>query len=109
MADEQKYVVFKAEDWPFDQVLYYQLPDDTEGLITDLALEPDSYTVIRHQDVFAAPALFTYANVIQAAIELVSAPNDPKDLAPIADLEALRDLFQERALLALGADKKVPD
>lgn len=102
MQDEQKYVVFKRED--FDD------PESEAQAVTELLLSqlpPDSFTVIRHGDVFAAPALFAYANTIQTAIEIILRKDEQTD---VSNLIELRDLFQERATYAQQEEnQKVPD
>lgn len=98
MESEQKYVVFKTDEW-LDVVTHTaeaQLPEP---------LEPTSFTVIRHQDIFAESALLSYANSIQTALEILQVTEGKTD----PGLEDLRDLFWERASMAKAAQKRIPD
>lgn len=63
---EEKYIVMKKEDW--DE--YWKHTDDMEPDLLAIPVIKDC-VVIRHQDVFASSAMFDYANVIQAGLELM--------------------------------------
>lgn len=100
-SSEQKYVVFKASDWYGDG----ELPD---GPFPE-PLSPDSFTVIRHQDIFASSALYAYANLIQTAIEIITQTAEGDEDPDLSDLCAIRDLFFERAHQAQAAIRRIPD
>lgn len=73
-------------------------------------LEPESYFVIRDTDVFGAQALYGYAHLIQAALELDALPGR----AFFSDIERIRLQQQADGLAALAGDwltrsKKIPD
>lgn len=112
MADDEKYAVFKADDW---------------NTIVDKAAEDAGYNVmvstewfnrmlqdavvIRTQDIFAGPGLSAYANCIQTAIDLMREVAQPVSLTEhITRLEEIRDYFFERAQEAFDRpDKHIPD
>lgn len=86
---DQKYIVFKREDF--------------ENTSEVLLAEIEDAVVIRLQDIFAAPALYTYYNSIQVAMTLLP-PNERAALLPIADY------FHEMATMADKTDhRKIPD
>lgn len=99
-----KYIVFKREE--FDQFLTAVAAFGDEHQCCDLPILPEHLkdaTVIRGQDVFAGPALHTYA----AMIGIVAAMNEG-DVR--ARLTATADLFHERAIAADSlVTKKLPD
>lgn len=97
-ADEQKYIVFKAED--LEKIHWAELPSSVSSL------PPDQYTVIKHTDVFAASALSAYANSIQTAIEIMAVDGPT---TPDPRLVELRDLFYVRAEQARHMSCKIPD
>lgn len=97
---EQKYVVFKAEDWPEHRYLPVDFPNP---------LAPDSFTVIRHGDVFAPAGLYAYANAIQTAIEIIKTEGGNAVQRFLPRMEELRDLIWERAQMAQAQSGKVPD
>jgi len=105
VEEPDKYVVFKREDW--EQFCQGMGEDGVhyEGgagiYITDLAdRKVEDATVLRDQDVFAGPALHSYAHSIGIAGALT---NDPR-------LLSLADFFHTRALRADECPaKKLPD
>ena len=100
MSADIKYVVIKMEDWEAEFLgdLSQEEVEAVESFIVRDA------TVIRGQDVFAGPALHTYANMIGLAVSLVSDPETQERLQRIADL------FHERAVEADSlVHKKLPD
>lgn len=113
MAD--KYVIFKAKDFNDERASW----DDEQSYDAGCAFDnladmvvPDAI-VIRLQDVFAAPGLYTYANNIQNYIEMLEhfTPGTvdlPTGL--IEQLEEVRDYFFDMANTASQSEnKKLPD
>lgn len=98
---EEKYVVFKSEDW---------------SRYVEMDLSPDKPTprfpnqiydaiVIRRQDIFAAPALFEYAGQIRSCMEILQELEQP-----VPDqLEGIANYFSEQAELAMKTKSKLPD
>jgi len=100
MSAENKYVVIKREDW--EAAFLTSLTIEEERAL-EAFIVPDA-TVIRGQDVFAGPALHTYANMIGLAASLVTDPETQERLQRIADL------FHERAVESDAlVHKKLPD
>jgi len=89
---DDKYVVFKSEDFLDETVL----PTDVEP-ITDAV-------VIRRQDMFAPPALHVYANSIAMAVKMIDI-----NAAERKPLQAIADYFHEQAVLAEAEAWKWPD
>jgi hypothetical protein len=89
-----KYYVFKRSD-------NIAITDGYVTFATDAEL-PDG-VVIRRQDLFAAPALDTYASMIAMVAHNVSDPELGKELLAIADY------FADQARLAHEEGKKLPD
>lgn len=94
MIDPEKYVVFKRDEYQGQP-----LP------------EIDDAVVIRLQDIFAAGALYTYANSIRTAVEIMSqrSPLENRDITEIEYLNELADYFMEMAAKAESTGNKVPD
>lgn len=93
--ENAKYVVFKRQIWEDS----YE--NDQHGF-----LEPiEDAVVIRLQDVFAAPALWTYAHCIALAGSLLKAGDDPHG----DGLLKIADYFSEMATLAAESKSKIPD
>lgn len=91
----QKYAVFKVRETEMNGEQLMEIVDEVKD-----------FMVIRFQDVFAAPGLYAYANVIQTWIE-----RDKLEGRPIPpELEELRDTFFEAANEAEHYPvKKIPD
>ena len=104
----EKYVVFKREDWEAARAAVaagYEAVEVVHGLELE---EVQDAVVIRRQDVFAAPALDAYANSIRVALEadvMMTSEANPRRKA----LERTADYFHEQAVLAWETDRKVPD
>lgn len=113
MLRDEKFVVFKREDW--DRWVLMVAGEDHE--------HPESYaphflsentvkdaTVIRCQDIFAAPALSAYADTITTALEISDLfPREANGQVRSA-LQRSADFFHERAEEARGwPHKKLPD
>lgn len=108
-----KYVVFKAEEYEE----YRERGEEPPML--------DDAEVIRHQDVFAAPALLTYANSVAVSIEtlspfwgkLVQYGTETDEGTALAHqvaetmsiLKEIADHFFEAAAAAEQAERKLPD
>ena len=97
-VDPEKYVVFNRAD-------FIRITGYTGDFPPPL---PDA-VVIRLQDIFAAPALFTYANSIQTVIELLDQWGTDISLPTYDHLTEIRDYFFERATTAQASYKKLPD
>jgi hypothetical protein len=99
MHEDNKYVVFKREDW------------EKECKVTVFAhLTPvDDAVVIRLQDQFAPPALDAYANNIQMVIEGLLATGSPPSSILMADLQRAADYFHNAAQESWGIKRKMPD
>lgn len=98
---DEKYIVFKRKEF--------------EALIRDVTPGPHSAravleealadaTVIRGQDLFAAPALDTYATSIGIAIKVMSIDDPRRDY-----LQSVADYFHRRADESRGIAYKTPD
>lgn len=98
----EKYIVFKRDDfhWENGQDLFDITPKD----------EVSDAVVIRLQDVFAESALWTYANEIRAALEILWLMGHTPDGNEIVQrLDEIAEYFAEMANAAGRARKKVPD
>ena len=100
MSDE-KYVTFKREDI---YTFLRTVPAHQQMIFDGLGERelPDA-VVIRRQDLFAAPALDTYASMIAMVAGNISDPDQSKELLAIADY------FADQARLAHEEGKKLPD
>jgi hypothetical protein len=110
--ENDKYVVFKSEDWSAFEGAFDATTQNREPRLTPMLPMPlMDAVVIRKQDVFAAPGLYGYAASIQTAIE-VAQRLDPSSLTEEEQwrLEALRDFFFEQGHEAAEhSPKKIPD
>jgi hypothetical protein len=99
-VSDDKYIVFKRDD--FDAMMvphamnFATAEQHFQGL-TSMAL--NDAVVIRRQDLFAGPALHSYA----AAIAIADRLSNDSGLRPIADY------FHEQAVLADAEGWKLPD
>lgn len=101
---DDKYVVFKRQDWE----RYTQRRDI--GTPDYLKPVPDA-VVIRCQDVFAPPALDAYGNAILCVIEAhhsVPALVD-NNINRLKQLQDIADYFHRRATEAWQMHRKLPD
>lgn len=124
-----KYVAFKLEDF-YEMMGQLALPpawgSDESGAviggnldcavlaerITEVAkmYEVPDGTVLRAQDIFTAPALFSYVNAIRVALELLGATHKGLRTQEVERLEELADFFFGRAVMAQESTvKKIPD
>ena len=92
-----KYVVFKRDDWSWENVNL--TPQD----------EVKDAVVIRLQDVFAESALWTYANEIRAALEILQLLGIDNDDEHLRRLDEIAEYFCMMADAAGRTGKKVPD
>ena len=117
---DQKYITFKRNEF-FTMMGYLALPPWTDeggeligqnmdcavigGKIqTEVAaIELSDAVIIRRQDVFASPCLFTYANMISLVADNV----DDRDKA--YELQRIADYFHDQAVLAADEGRKLPD
>lgn len=100
-----KYVVFKREDWDAHRDQPGCMPED---------LEVDDAVVIRRQDVFAPPALDAYANLITAALAVAQdvsghIPGVDEEPGSVKRLREIADYFHEQAALAWDTHRELPD
>lgn len=109
---EDKYVVFKREDW--DKACF-ELDEALLMVTADSVSRPEIPTVadcfvVRGQDVFGAQALFGYAHLIQTALEVSALPGRGSAFTPAEceHLSALADELMERGLKWNRLPKKVP-
>lgn len=97
---DDKYVVFKRKDWE-------SLKEGQFGRQYSAAERfsvPDA-VVIRKQDIFAAPGLFSYANAIQSAVEILQA-----NMIDTSKLQEIADYFHEQGIEAQHVEyRKIPD
>lgn len=94
-----KYIVAKSEDLLTNEDGGYTLYPDT--LL-------DGCVVIRLQDIFAGPVLFSYANSIRTAIEIHESTGGEPDI--IEGLHEIADYFMDQAERAVTwPTKKLPD
>lgn len=100
MAHNDKYVVFKRED-------FERLMDEDRPHMYAAALEVEDAVVIRRQDLFAGPALHSYAHSIALAARIVQTGNASRDEEK--RLQQIADYFHEQALLADAEGYKLPD
>lgn len=115
--DNNKYVVFKIGDW-LDEWKQWTDPKDAHHPLTDLQHHRiEDAVVIRQQDMFAGPALQTYAasisiakTALQGAIPLLEeGPAKDKIHNEIAYLGELADFFHTMAEEAYDKGWKRPD
>jgi len=100
LPKDDKYIVFKREDW---------VQDNSTERLTPVK----DAIVIRRQDCFAAPALDAYANCIMATLELMK--KAPPSISMWAEenmkrLQEIADYFHLQASAAWqAANRKIPD
>ncbi|MGH9907072.1 MAG: hypothetical protein ACRD8U_15995 [Pyrinomonadaceae bacterium] len=112
---DEKYIVFKREDW---QEWWGQWQGEmskapasmvTNSLDDLEELSLDDGVVIRTQDVFSGPALATYANSIQVAIDILRM-SDPVDEYYLQRLRDTADYCHQQSEIAFHRpDQKIPD
>lgn len=95
----KKYVTFKVEEF---QEFLERMKDKGSA---PMPAEVEDAVVIRRQDVFAPPALDSYANSIVVALEAL--PDGFDHLR--AQLREKADYFHEQAELAWHTNRKLPD
>lgn len=99
---EQKYVVFKKEDWDRIVGSTVEVPHWTDDQVHDCF-------VIRFQDVLAGPGLHAYAGAAQTFLEGMAVRAMGKGRVE-ESLEKVRDAAFEAANIADNyPNKKVPD
>ncbi len=92
--EDDKYVVFKKEDW------------DTAYVAGDMRPLDDA-VVIRRQDIFAAPAFFEYAGQIRTTIEIMK--QEGCWFEQNHHLEDIADYFMQQGEEAMRSERKLPD
>ena len=102
---DDKYVVIKKEDCG---KLWQMLGGVPSQEFMDTLVVHDA-TVIRGQDLFAAPALHTYANSIGVAIAILEDLTWDDDNDPTKGLQEVADYFHQRAVEAEEIGYKLPD
>ena len=113
----EKYVVFKRADldtwltWLISEA--FTVNEKVLSIFENAPLgEIEDAVVIRHQDIFAAPAFFEYAGQIGTFLEIAEAYRALYSVHRTVDLENLgtiRDYFHEQGLLAQKSFHKLPD
>lgn len=107
MNDDEKYVVFKRSE--FENLLDVH---DAWGMEM---MRLEDAVVIRRRDLFAAPALDTYANSITIAIDVMCGHDMPLDeaieaSATIGRLQEIADYFHDQARKSWETQsRKLPD
>ena len=96
--DRDKYIVFNRAE-------FFKEDSGIEGI------ELKDCVVIRLQDVFAAGALYTYANSIRTVVEILNqrSPLLEQDVDEIVYLNEVADYFMDCAAKAEATASKVPD
>lgn len=104
MTDE-KYIVFKRKDFQeFWERIGGSGAKGIDGVWENAPDPLQDATVIRGQDLFAAPALDSYANSIGVFVSLAD-PGDPRR----DYLQSVADYFHRRADESRGIAFKTPD
>lgn len=105
---DDKYIVFKRPD--FEKLLVDLAgslsPEVGNALNNFVSGEVPDAVVIRRQDVFAPPALDSYANSITVAMQLVPETGEP---GIKERLSAIADYFHDQAEQSWHTDRKLPD
>ena len=102
--DPNKYITFKRDDFMAmmePRAMNFATAEQVFQGLTSMAL-PD-VVVIRRQDLFAGPALHSYAASISIAARLNSDPDLTQGLQNVADY------FHDQALMADEEGWKLPD
>jgi hypothetical protein len=104
MIDPGKYTVIKTAD--LHKLMDGRIPPHEQQSLKRAIEDQRKHgaTVILPEDVFAAPALFSYAASISVALHLLP-PNHPDR----AHLRELADYFQSQGDEAMEKSYKVPD
>jgi len=98
-GDNEKYIVLRKDKLPEGYLAVLSGNDsDTINIVVSDAIVQDA-VVIRRQDLFAAPCLATYANMIALVARRVEDP----------ELLAIADYFEGQAQLASEEGHKYPD
>lgn len=103
LIHDGKYFVFKLEEFA-DWMETHLTPEQSKSMPSSIG----DATVIRAQDIFAAPALHAYANAITISIEVLQ--QESGGFTPTDHLQAIADYFHDRAVQAEQTEfKKIPD
>lgn len=113
-VENEKYIVFKLEEFKEFLLKAHTLIDcgwahdggDLEKWVDHIMVS--DAVVIRRQDVFAPPALDTYANSILATVEALKTSASP-DTGLICRLTGISDYFHDQATTAWDEVRKLPD
>jgi hypothetical protein len=97
-GDNEKYLVLRKDKLPEGQLCFVPKNNAPIKIVVGDALVEDA-VVIRRQDLFAAPCLATYANMIALVAKRVEDP----------ELLAIADYFEDQARLAAEEGHKYPD
>lgn len=108
MYQNDKYVVFKREDWEEAMPKYLQ-QQSARGYSVPLPEEVDDAVVMRRQDIFAAPAFRLYAATIAASLAVAAKIVAPGMVISNFKLENTAKYFDEQAELSEQEERKVPD
>ena len=96
----EKYITFKRSE--FNR---WWGQGSVGGTIHDVPAPEELFdaVVIRRQDLFASPCLFTYANMIALVADNID------DRRQAAELMRIADYFHDQAVLAADEGHKLPD
>jgi hypothetical protein len=108
MRTDDKYIVFKREDWEED-LLPYVGQQKARGYPVPLPEEVDDAVVMRRQDIFAAPAFRLYAATISASLVVAAKIVAPGMVISNSTLEGIALYFDGQAELSEQEIRKVPD
>lgn len=114
-VDPTKYIVFKRDD--YDELIGDADEKEDGHVVSALIDQLDRVwlrdaVVIRRQDLFAAPALDTYANSITIAIDVLTKcqPGGEDDTDVVKRLQEVADYFHEQAQKSWETQgRKLPD
>jgi hypothetical protein len=101
LTDNDKYVVLRKDKLPDNGYLTVTGEDNIEHVVMLDAVVQDA-VVIRRQDLFASPALATYAQMIAMVAKNIDNKEEAKGLLEIADY------FEGQARLAADEGYKFP-
>lgn len=108
MRTDDKYVVFKREEWE-ETMLPYVQQQRARGYPVPMPEEVDDAVVMRRQDIFAAPAFRLYAATISASLVVAAKIVAPGMVISNSTLEDIALYFDGQAELSEQEIRKVPD
>lgn len=109
MYNNEKYVVFKREDWEGGDLESYISQQRARGYPVPLPEEVDDAVVMRRQDIFAAPAFRLYAATIGASLVVAAKIVAPGMVISNTKLQDIAQYFDGQAELSEQEARKVSD